>query len=358
MSRPMHWARALVSTMLVGTLAACGSAAGAAPDAVAQTGAQTETAKRECKGPATATANPSFTPIATGVQPKLPVTVTDNRGKQVTISKADRILALDLSGTLATTVWALGLGDRIVGRDISTGIPELQDRPLVTQNGHQLNAEAILNLRPDLVISNYGIGPLEVQLQLEQSGIPLLILGNNSSLSGIGPNVKEVANAFGLPELGDQLAAQIDANFATAKARIAELAPADPAQRIRMAFLYMRGNAGVYTWFGKGSGADELISALNGEDVVTEAGISANRPLNAEAVVAAQPEMFLMMTHGLDSVGGVDGLKKIAGIGDTQAGQTNCVVDMIDYQILSFGPMYPATLTALAEAIYQRAAPA
>ncbi|MGQ0843864.1 MAG: heme/hemin ABC transporter substrate-binding protein [Sporichthyaceae bacterium] len=361
MAGPMRVARFALAFALAGTLAACGGVQGTAADTspVAVEGAvDTSAGKRACKGAATATANTAVTPIATGTQPVFPTTITDDRGKQVTIQKADRILALDLSGTLATTVYALGLGDRIVGRDISTGVPELQDRPLVTVNGHNLNAEAILDLQPDLLISNYSVGPLEVQLQLENSGVPVVILGNNSSLGAIGSEVKRVASVFGLAELGDQLAAKVDADLATARARVAELAPADPAQRIRMAFLYMRGTAGVYSWFGKGSGADELIAELKGVDVASEAGVPGNRPLNAEGLVSARPEMFLMMTHGLESVGGIDGLKKIAGIGDTDAGKASCVVDMIDYQILSFGPIYPAVLTALAEAIYTQAAPA
>lgn len=361
MARPIRAARHALAVALVAALAACGAAESTTTETAPLANTSTDQAaasKRVCKGPATATADPTVTPIATDSQPVFPATVTDNRGKQVTVEKAERILALDVSGTLATTVYALGLGDRLVGRDVSTGIPELQDLPVVTHNGHNINGEAILNLNPDLVLTNYSIGPLEVQMQLEESGIPLLILGNQSSLESIGPQIKEVANVFGLGALGDQLAARVDADIAGARARIAELAPSDPAQRLRMAFLYMRGNAGVYSWFGKGTGADQLINELKGVDVATELGVPGARPLNAEGLVAARPEMFLMMTKGLDSVGGVEGLKTVPGVGDTDAGRASCVVDMSDYQVLSFGPMYPAVLRGLAEAIYLQAAPA
>lgn len=368
MARPIRAAQYAVTAALIAGLAACGSGGGDATQAAQQQpianaamaadGSGDTSGKRVCKGPATATADAAVTPIATDTQPVFPQTITDNRGKQVTISKAERILALDVSGTLATTVHALGLGNRLVGRDISTGIPELAHLPVVTQNGHQINGEAILNLNPDLVLTNYSIGPLEVQMQLEQSGIPLLILGNQSSLDTIGSGIKEVANVFGRGDLGDQLAARVESDIQAARARVAELAPADPAHRLRMAFLYMRGNAGVYSWFGKGTGADELINEMKGIDIATEAGVPGSRPLNAEALVSARPDMFLMMTHGLESVGGVDGLKAVPGVGDTDAGRTSCVVDMSDYQILSFGPTYPNVIRGLAEAIYLRAAPA
>ena len=52
--------------------------------------------------------------------------ITDFSGESVTVSDVSRVLALDSYGTLATTVYALGLGERLVGRDVSTGIPELR----------------------------------------------------------------------------------------------------------------------------------------------------------------------------------------------------------------------------------------
>lgn len=342
-------------------LAACG---GSGHPSMATTGIRSDAtpstataAARTCTGPATATAAPSVTPIAQDTTPVLPVSYTDVRGKQIEIDAADRVLALDVAGTLGTTVFALGLGDRLIGRDVSTGIPELADLPVVTHNGHELNAEAILDIDPDLILTDYGIGPLEVQLQLEESGIPVVILSDQRNRTTIAPQIREVAEVFGVPELGEQLADRVEADIAAVEARIALEVPSDPAERLRMAFLYMRGNAGVYSWLGKGSGADDLIASLRGVDVASELGIPASRPINAEGLVKSDPDLFLMMSHGLESVGGVTGLQEVPGVADTDAGRSGCVVDMVDYQVLSFGPQFPATLDALATAIYDKAAP-
>ncbi len=314
--------------------------------------------QRACTGAATATAGATLRPVADNPTPALPVTFTDSRGKAVTVTDASRILALDMSGSLATTVYALGMGSRLIGRDVSTGIPELAHLPLVTHNGHELNGEAILDLRPSLVMTDYGIGPLEVQMQIEESGIPVVIMSDQHSRDLISPQIKKVAEVLGVPDLGKQLADRVEADIVAAEARVAQLAPKTDAEKLRMAFLYMRGTAGVYYWFGEGSGADDLIEALGGVDAANEAGVTGMRPINAEGLVRADPDLFLMMTHGLDSVGGVPGLKKVPGIADTDAGENSCVVDMVDYQILSFGPLYPDTLNALATAIYEKAAPA
>lgn len=308
-----------------------------------------------CHGPATAVSASDLEPIATDAVPTLPVTVTDQRGEEVTITDTSRILAVDSAGTLATTVYALGLGDQLVGRDVSTGVPELAHLPVVTQNGHELNGEAILNLNPSVVLTDYSIGPLEVQLQLIDSDIPVLIMDDQRTRDRIAPQIMAVAEALGVPDVGRELADQVERDIVAAEERIASLVPEDPADRLRMVFLYMRGHAGVYYWFGEGSGADDLINALGGIDVASETGLAGARPINAEGLVRAGPELFLMMTKGLESVGGVTGMLEVPGIAETEAGVNGCVVDMSDYQVLSFGPQYPATLEALADAIYLEA---
>jgi iron complex transport system substrate-binding protein len=303
-----------------------------------------------CAGPRHATSTGWVEPIAEDPTPALPVTVTDFTGEQVTVADASRILALDTYGTLATTVYALGLGDRLVGRDVSTGVPALADLPVVTHNGHELNAEAILDLNPSVILTDYSIGPLEVQLQLKEAGIPVVILDSTRNRSVIGEQIREVAEVLGVPELGEQLAASVAEEVDEAEAEVAEMAKGHPD--LRMVFLYMRGTAGVYYWFGEGSGADDLIDALGGVDVAAEVGLEGSKPLNAEGLVKAAPDMYLMMTEGLQSVGGIDGLLEVPGVADTAAGLDGCVVDMSDYEILSFGPQFPSTLRALGEAVY------
>ncbi|MBX3313932.1 MAG: ABC transporter substrate-binding protein [Actinobacteria bacterium] len=305
-----------------------------------------------CTGPRTAQVQGVVEPIGTDVEPQLPVTVTDVTGAEVTISDASRILALDTYGTLATTVYALGLGDRLVGRDVSTGIPALADLPLVTHNGHELNGEAILDLAPTVVLTDYSIGPLEVQLQLRDSGIPVVIMSDQRSREQIGPQIEAVGEVLGVPEAAAALARSVAVDVEAAEARVAELIPDDPEDRIRMVFLYVRGNAGVYYWFGEGSGADDLIDALGGVDVAAASGLKGSQPLNAEGLVTAAPDLYLMMSAGLESVGDVGGLLSVPGVGDTPAGLNSCIVDMSDFEILSFGPQFPSTLDALAEAIY------
>lgn len=333
--------------MLLLMVAWIGAGCGGVDRPVAATDAGVERRSGTCSGPRTAVDPSELQPIADPSVPALPVTVTDRSGVEVTVTDTSRVLALDRSGTLGATVYALGQGDRLVGRDISTGIPALANLPVVTSSGHDLNAEAILSLRPTLILTDYSIGPLEVQLQLRDAGIPVVILDEQRNRSTIESQIRAVAQALGVPADGDRLATQVHEEIEAVEAEIAR-AGGHPH---RMVFLYLRGAAGIYYWFGRGSGADDLIDALGGIDVGTESGLEGYRPVNAEAIVAAAPEVVMVMTEGLESVGGVDGLLEIPGLAETPAGEHRCVIDMRDDQILGFGPQFPGTLWALHRAL-------
>ncbi|WP_329138878.1 ABC transporter substrate-binding protein [Streptomyces sp. NBC_01476] len=308
---------------------------------------------RTYQGPTTATvADADITPVTTAPHPVLPASVTDNQGTKVTVRSVDRILALDLYGTLSATVYGLGLGGELVGRDQSTGFPEAAKLPVVTGSTHQLNAEAILKLHPTVLITDSTLGPWDVVLQMRSAGIPVVVVDAKRGIATVRPLVDQVAAALGVRAEGKLLGDRLDTQIAAEKAQIAKVVPAEPARRLRVEFLYVRGQAGVYYIFGQGSGADSLIDAVGGVDVATRAGIKGFSPLNAEALAKTRPDVIIMMTLGLQSVGGVDGALKLPGVAQTPAGRQRRIVDMSDYQVLSFGPLTAPVLDGLARALY------
>ncbi|RNL62997.1 hemin receptor [Nocardioides marmoriginsengisoli] len=293
-------------------------------------------------------------PVTDDPAPKLPVTVTDSQGTKVTVTDTSRILALDIYGTLAQTVFELGLGDSVVGRDLSTQFPEARDLPMVTSDkGHDLIAEQILATNPSVILTDTSLGPWDVILQMRDSGIPVVVVDSKRSLDNLASLTEEVATALGVPAEGKKLGARIQADAKATAAQIAEVAPTALEDKLRMVFLYVRGQAGVYYMFGEGSGADSLIETLGGYDVAAEIDWSGMKPVTDEAIVAAQPDLILMMTKGLESVGGIDGLlDRIPAIANTPAGQNKRIVDMVDTGILSYGPRTAEVLNSLAVAVY------
>ena len=310
------------------------------------------------QGPSTAvlTSN-AFEPLSgTGAESILPQTVVsdDLSGPvEVVVESAERIIAVDMAGSLAQTVWGLGLGDRLVGRDISTTLPGTEDLPVVTGTGHSISVESVLELRPDLVLSDGTVGPIDVMMQLREAGITLVFVREPAGLSQPAAQAQRVAAILGVPERGDELASRIDTQIAAVVDTIDANIPNEPDQRLRMVFLYLRGANGIYYLFGKESGAGDLITALGGIDVAGEIGWAGLRPMTDEALIRANPDLILVMSRGLESVGGVDALvEKKPAIGLTTAGQNRRFVNMADAVVLGFGPRTPAVLDALARAIY------
>ena len=327
-----------------GPAASPAASSGAAP---AASGTATDPAAG-C-GPSTAIVDTNaIDPISPSPDPVLPVTVHSADGRDVTVTDISRILPVNLYGSIAEIVFSLGLGANVVGRDTSTTFDAAQALPLVTSAGHDLSAEAILGLDPSVVLADDSIGPPEVLEQLRDSGIPIVMLPSQQTLEGVPDHIRAIAAALGVPDAGEQLVARVDQQIAAAKAAVPT-----PATPLSIAFLYIRGGAGVYLITGAGAGPDAMITAIGAIDAGTELGISGFRPITSEALIGAAPDVIVILTDSLASVGGVDGLLKLPGIAQTPAGEHRRIVDMDDGVLLNFGTRTGAAITALAKAVYQ-----
>lgn len=312
---------------------------------------------RTLSGPSTAKlTDRSVQRIGVGEKQQLPVRVMSHfkaGDRAMSVTDTSRIVAFDLSGSIAATLWALGLGDNLVARDVSTNFPGTEQLPLITSEGHSVNAEAVLAHRPTVIITDGSMGPRDVVEQLADTGVPVIFVTNTASYAGAAALAQEVGAAVGLPRSGKALGARITSEVADATQALQRFVPKATGDRLRMVFLYIRGNSDVYYLFGDDNGVGDLINGLGGVDVSKQLGWKELQPLTDEAMVAATPDVILVMTDGLASAGGVDGLlRSKPAVALTPAGQHRRLVDMADGDILSFGPRSAAVLEALGRAVY------
>ncbi|MGK2964966.1 MAG: heme/hemin ABC transporter substrate-binding protein, partial [Tepidiformaceae bacterium] len=167
--------------------------------------------------------------------PDLPVTVTDADGREVTISDATRIVPL--WGNLTEIVFGLGLGDRVVGRDVTATFEDADGLPIVTR-AHEVSAESVLSLEPTLVLASEDTGPDTALTHIRNVGVPVVVFDEPTSIDEIVPRIRAIAAALGVPAAGEELVARTEAEFESARGGI----PAG-ATHPRVAFLYMRGQA-------------------------------------------------------------------------------------------------------------------
>lgn len=270
-----------------------------------------------------------------------------------TISQDDvRSISLETPGTFSVSrvvVLANGVAEImeslnarsiLVGRDISSTEKSLDLVPIVT-SGHQVIPEKILSLKPDLVIIDASSGPRAAIDQIRSAGIKVIQTPESWNLADINVKIRAVGEAIGANKGAEALIATMEQGSSAASV----------SNKPRVAFLYLRGTSSVYLIGGPGSGADSLLQSLGAVDVGAQ---TLNRPFNtltAESLATLNPDVILVMSKGLESVGGVQGLIKLPGVAQTNAGKNSAVIDVDDSLLLSFGPRTPSLLDQLAKAL-------
>lgn len=261
-----------------------------------------------------------------------PRVFVDARGVPVQVVSTQRIIPLD--GDVAEIVFALGLGEQVVATDISaTYPPEAEARPKI---GYQraLNAETILGFEPTLVIGTDIAGPPGAIEELERVGVPVAIVPSPADATGPATKIVAIAELLGVPELGRQLAAEVEREIAAVEL----LVPDRPeARRLRVAMLYLRGER-VQLVFGKETSIDWLIEAAGAVNVAAEMGVTGSAEITAEALTKAVPDVLLVTTDGLASVGGVDGLLAMPSVAGTPAAKNRAVLAYDAQLMLGNGP--------------------
>jgi len=250
-----------------------------------------------------------------------------------------RVVAL--ANGSAEIVSSMGHLDILIGRDVASDTTSLESVEVVT-SGHQIVAEKILSLAPDLLLIDASSGPASALEVLQAAGVRIVKISEAWTLADIDRKVGEIATAIGTIDDGKALVAALK----NSTGRVKQIAAGK-----KIAFLYLRGGSAVYLIGGKGSGTDSLITAIGGIDAGAQKFENPFTPMSAEAIAALNPDVFLVMSKGLESVGGVDGLIQLPGIAQTQAGKNRAIVAVDDSLLLSFGPRSYSLLEALSQSI-------
>lgn len=247
---------------------------------------------------------------------------------------ASRVVVL--ANGVAEIMQSLNAQSIIVGRDISSTEKSLEDIPIVT-SGHQILPEKVISLRPDLVLIDASSGPQSAIAQIEKSGVRVVKIPESWTLADIEVKVAAVGAAIGASQQAQILIEKLNQSLAQSQIE----------KQLRIAFLYLRGTSSVYLIGGAGSGADSIFASLGAVDVGAQQLKNPFNTLTAESLAALNPDVIVVMSKGLESVGGVDGLLKLPGVGQTKAGKSSAIIDVDDSLLLSFGPRTPSLIEQL-----------
>ena len=236
---------------------------------------------------------------------------------------------------VAELIVAMGLKDLVVGRDIASEIDALSAIPIVT-DGHDLSAEKVLAQDPDILIVDPNTSPKSSIKQIQNVGVQVVEVPESFDLAGIATKIELIAAALDERDRGSELNSALQKEWGNIEKGSS-----------RILFLYLRGGNGIFLVGGRGSGADSMIDAAGGVDLGSTLYKNPFTPINSEAILSLDPDHYLVMSAGLESVGGIVEFRKLPGIDPKIP-----VIAVDDSLLLSFGARTPDLIRKLNRAIY------
>lgn len=243
------------------------------------------------------------------------------------LSNARRIVSI--GGDVTEIVHDLGEQDRLVARDTTSTFPD--EVTALPDIGYMraLAPEGVLSVKPDGILTIDGSGPPQALDVLARAGVPVATIPNGYTRDAVVAKIKAVGKALGVPEKAAPLAEKAGADL---DAAIAEARATERDTRV-LFILSMQGGRIM------GAGADTAAAGILELAGLTNAitGMSGYKQLSDEAVIAAAPDVVLMIDRGGDHSVDPAELFSHAALSQTPAGQNQRLVRMDGLFLLGFG---------------------
>lgn len=240
-------------------------------------------------------------------------------------AKALRIVSAN--GTLSEILVGLGLEKQIVGVDVTSTYPaSLEKIPKIGHN-RTIAAEGILALNPDVIIyTNQSMLSPAVVKQLNSSGKKVVEFKHEYSKDGAIKLIREVGAYFNATAQAEKMVKALQVDLSKIPAT---------ASPKKLLFIYARGT-GTLMVSGAGTSLDKMFALAGHKNAVN--GFTDFKPLTAESLIVANPDVLVLFSSGLESLEGMDGLLKVPGVASTNAGRNRRIVTMDGQFLTGFGP--------------------
>lgn len=252
-----------------------------------------------------------------------------------------------VGGAVTEVVYALGAENMLVATDTTSLYPEAATRTPKVGYLRQLSAEGLLSLRPDAVVGSGEAGPAIVLEQLRAAGVRVDVVPATHNMAEVLAKVHAVGQATGKLAEAQALARRLQQEWQEAQAEVAKA-------RVRPRALFILAHSGTPMVAGKGTAAHALLEMAGAQNVVQ--AFQGYRPLTAEAMAAAAPQVIVNSTQGIEAMGGVEAFWKRPELTLTPAYARRALVAMEASHLLGFGPRMPAAVRTLHTQMLQQVA--
>ncbi|MGE8318887.1 MAG: heme/hemin ABC transporter substrate-binding protein [Comamonas sp.] len=250
---------------------------------------------------------------------------------------------VSLGGALTELVYALGAEALLVGTDTTSNYPAAANRTPKVGYVRQLAAEGVLSLRPDTVIGTTEAGPPVVLSQIRQAGVAVSLVQADHSWDEVLRKIRLVGQATGRVAEAEKLRQTLQAQWDATQASVARAAQAGRRPRA----LFILSHSGSPTVTGSGTAAAALLRMAGADNVMQ--GFAGYRPLTAESMAQAAPQVIVTTTQGIEAMGGVERFWQRPELALTPAFARKSLVAMEASHLLGFGPRLSQAVQALHE---------
>lgn len=218
------------------------------------------------------------------------VTVVDGLGREVEINiPVERVVTLSPGN--AEIVFAIGAGDKLVGRDAFANFPaEVLDIQNVGGPYSEINMEVIVSLEPDLVLGS-GLTPEEQVQTMEDLGLTVYVVPNPLDLDDLYENINTLAYFTGVEDNAQALVNEMQSRVAVLEETMASV------EERPLVYYELDGTEPNAPWIpGPGTFIDSLIDMAGGENM----GRDFDSPwiqVSAEEILARDPEIIILGDH-------------------------------------------------------------
>lgn len=259
----------------------------------------------------------------------------------VALAAAESETYVTAGTAVSETVCALGAEDRIVAVDLTSTWPEgLAERKPVVGYLRALPAEGLLATGAGCLLTTDDAGPTAVLEQIAAAGMRVERLPVSWEPDAAIARIRRIGAVIGKAEAAEDLAAALEAELRALAAVVPD--PADGPSALYV--LHPRSGSAMVA--GSSTSAAALLALAGCRNAAAE--ISGWKPMNGEAIVAADPELLVVDADELERVGGIDGLLELPGIALTTAGRERRVLVADHGLLLSFGPRLGQAIRSVA----------
>ena len=257
-------------------------------------------------------------------------------------SEVKRIITA--GGSITEVVYLLGAGDQVIAVDqSSTYPPEIKSMPSVGY-WKQLNAEGILSLSPTHLITWSDAEPASVLKQVEAMNVNLVSLERlPSTPEQLFINIGRIAEVLNKTEKGQALIDRTKTRLDVVSAKLAE-----KQDKPKVLFL-LSVASGPAQVAGKNTIADGIVTLAGGHNLATHQNY---QTYGAEAFIASNPDIIVLTTQALESLGGIEKLGKVGGVSHTNAWKNQRIVHLDQAILLGMGPRVADAVEGLYQGFY------